>query len=538
MRDRRLGSSLNATDLYCGAGGSSTGISLTGIGILSAANHWERAIETHKQNHPQTRHYIMDIRDADPRQFPYTPLLWASPTCNAHTLSAGRRRQNDGQLSMFEEEQDSLERERATMGDVIRFTEHHRYQAVVVENVVDVKYWRHYDAWLRRMSALGYDYRVSYFNSMFAHPLNGQSDFAPQSRDRWYTVFWRQGNKAPDLDFRPSAYCPKCERDVEAIQVFKKQSFPRGLYDSTGKRGQYFYACPTIHPNSGGRHGIRLDSGRTALFTRVEPYYFAALNCIDFSLPITRIRDRKRPLRLNTIRRIRIGLDKFGSVPLVVRLTRTHHRGNCSWPTEKPMPTQTTRQSLAFVSQMKGEPEYVHFGHAGGRPMPTQTTVGSPALLIVEMYKNGTCRPASDPLQTVTAGGRRSGICVLPGGGFIVNYNGNGKAHGLADPLGTVTNVPRHAFIANMQANNTGTSMAAPLPTVLTGNHKYLVETAVRVEDCYFRMMEPNEVKAAQGFRPDYKIMGNKREQVKQIGGAVSPPVAEMIFTAIKESLN
>ena len=74
---------------------------------------------------------------------------------------------------------------------------------------------------------------------------------------------------------------------------------------------------------------------------------------------------------------------------------------------------------------------------------------------------------------------------------------------------------------------------------MLTGNHKYLARPGnLRVEDCGFRMFEPGECKDAQGFPRSYDVLGNKREQVKQIGGAVSPPVAEFIIAAVRDSLS
>jgi DNA (cytosine-5)-methyltransferase 1 len=36
---------------------------------------------------------------------------------------------------------EAAERSRATMWDVVRFAEHHRYTSVIVENVVDAAKW-------------------------------------------------------------------------------------------------------------------------------------------------------------------------------------------------------------------------------------------------------------------------------------------------------------------------------------------------------------------------------------------------------------
>jgi site-specific DNA-cytosine methylase len=44
---------LPLTDLFCGAGGSSTGaIQVPGVEARLAANHWRLATETHNTSHP------------------------------------------------------------------------------------------------------------------------------------------------------------------------------------------------------------------------------------------------------------------------------------------------------------------------------------------------------------------------------------------------------------------------------------------------------------------------------------------------------
>src|SRR5437667_10212033 len=53
-------------DLFCGAGGSSTGArrALARLGFqmkLVAVNHWNVAIKTHSRNHPEARHYCQDV---------------------------------------------------------------------------------------------------------------------------------------------------------------------------------------------------------------------------------------------------------------------------------------------------------------------------------------------------------------------------------------------------------------------------------------------------------------------------------------------
>lgn len=63
---------LTIADLFCGAGGTSTGAvqAAESLGYrvdLTAVNHWERAVETHSANHPEARHYCASVDSLNPR---------------------------------------------------------------------------------------------------------------------------------------------------------------------------------------------------------------------------------------------------------------------------------------------------------------------------------------------------------------------------------------------------------------------------------------------------------------------------------------
>lgn len=61
---------LNVADLFCGAGGSSTGAARAlgdRLGRLTAVDHWDVAIETHSLNHPEAQHYCSDVYRLAPR---------------------------------------------------------------------------------------------------------------------------------------------------------------------------------------------------------------------------------------------------------------------------------------------------------------------------------------------------------------------------------------------------------------------------------------------------------------------------------------
>ena len=76
---------ITLTDLFAGAGGSSTGaIGVPGVRVILAANHWQLACDVHNANHPDADHLCADISQYDPRRVPRTTLLWASPECTNH----------------------------------------------------------------------------------------------------------------------------------------------------------------------------------------------------------------------------------------------------------------------------------------------------------------------------------------------------------------------------------------------------------------------------------------------------------------------
>lgn len=87
---------LTATDLFCGAGGSSLGAEWAGLELVMAANHWQTAVDVHQAHFPNAGHDVADISQADPRRYPRTDVLLASPECTNHSQARGvsRKRQD------------------------------------------------------------------------------------------------------------------------------------------------------------------------------------------------------------------------------------------------------------------------------------------------------------------------------------------------------------------------------------------------------------------------------------------------------------
>ncbi len=463
---------VTCTDMFCGAGGSTTGAVAAGAEVRLAMNHWTRAIETHATNYPTTEHVLADVSLADPRRYPSTTMLLASPECTNHSLSKGKPRKGLGQDTLWGSAapiDPAEERSRCTMWDPLRFAEHHEYQIVILENVVDARSWRLWDAWLAAWQALDYAWEIVYFNSMFAHPT-------PQSRDRMYCVFYKRTNRKPNLTFTPTAYCPTCEKDQQAVQSWKNPLRPYGKY---GRSGQYVYRCPVCA-------------------SEVVPSYYAAASAIDWNLPVQRIKDRRKPLKPTTLRRIAAGLQRHQELRHVsAQVAQTKQAGDLD---------MASRPPFLMTLSHGGQDEGKHLAPVE-RPFLTQTTRDDMALVtpvLLELLWEYRVKPVTHPLMTVVAEGNHHGLLYPPA--WLLSYYQTGTVAPITEPVGTITTLERHALLTT----DTSASLA--------------------VGEYGFRMLEPHEIQAAMAFSPDYTITGSRRERVRQLGNAVTPPVMHLLM--------
>lgn len=495
---RELG--IEFIDLFCGAGGSSTGLVLAGYRLLLGVNHWPVAVETHADNHGEAEHWCEDIDRTDMRRLLLRRLrgakvLWASPICTEATPAGGssgrRSKRSDGQMAIEElghVEQPGFERTRATFWDVLRAVEV-RYAAgdpflaVVIENVPDVA-WRWELLDLFCLAMLRFRLRMQIMSASSAH-LGDQdgNDPAPQWRNRSYFVFTLESLPEPDLAPRPLAWCPVCEADVAAVQHWKPGT-KRILGQPIGKyRDQYVYICPQQH-------------------AQVEPYVRPASSVIDWSDLGNRIGDRRRPLAKSTMARITAGLEKYPTGRTVITVNHDGHDGRAFPADTAPLPTRSTKIGEGIIVPSGGT--WNETATSTAEPLRTrmanpkgyEALVTPPDALVVEFRRNGAAEPVSAPLATVTSGGNHHGL--------LVPYR-NGSARPADQPMHTLATHDSAAVLAP----------AGPVP--------------VDVDDCTFRMLTPREQLGAQSFPHDYRVHGNKGEQTAQAGNAVSVNAARFI---------
>lgn len=142
-------------------------------------------------------------------------------------------------------------------------------------------------------------------------------------------------------------------------------------------------------------------------------------------------------------------------------------------------------------------------------PLPTLTASTDFALIephLLPQNQGGSLRKVSEPVPTVATAGAIG--LVEP---FLISYYGTGTAYSTADPLDTVTTKDRHALV---------------FPIVEIEGQRYRL-------DIKFRMLQPHELAAAQGFPRDYKFAGNKTKTTKQVGNAVPRHTARSLFLSV-----
>ncbi|HRJ75348.1 MAG TPA: DNA cytosine methyltransferase [Anaerolineales bacterium] len=117
--------------------------------------------------------------------------------------------------------------------------------------------------------------------------------------------------------------------------------------------------------------------------------------------------------------------------------------------------------------------------------------------------------------------------------------------------LGVVSAFLSKAYGGNAKPQNMGVGLHQPTGTITTQDHHALIEAkafleraslvqyldSLKVEDLYYRMLQPKEIGKAMAFRENHIVLGNSKEQTKQYGNAVTPPVMKMLMQRCIASL-
>lgn len=181
---------MKAIDLYAGLGGSTEGAKQAGVDVVWAANHWPVANHTHEANHPETKHTLQDLQQADFRDIPPHTIGMASPACPGHSIARGKDKPHH-------------DASRATAWAPVTCAEIHRQPCWVIENVSRFLKWELYPAWEMAWSRLGY--------TLAPHLLDSADHGIPQNRVRVFIIATRSKS--------PFALCPIRREHVSATTI-------------------------------------------------------------------------------------------------------------------------------------------------------------------------------------------------------------------------------------------------------------------------------------------------------------------------------
>ncbi len=262
-----------AADLWCGGGGTSTGIrkAIKKLGYkleLTAVNHWEIAVATHSKNHPNARHFCKAVDSVNPLELfkdRKLDLLVASPECVHHSRARGGKPRD--------------EQKRADAWDLQRWIEKLYIKNLIVENVREFTDWGPLGADgkpLKSKKGLYFNQFIDYLNILYTvewRILNCADYGDPTTRERFFLIAKRGKNK--------------------------KIVFPEPTHSSrkvlAKKQPDLFDPQKELKP------------------------WVPAREIIDWSLEGKNIFGRKKPLSENTMRRIYAGLRKFSGIDIPER---------------------------------------------------------------------------------------------------------------------------------------------------------------------------------------------------------------------------
>lgn len=532
-------------DLFCGAGGTSTGVEKARFHgnkcakVIACVNHDANAIASHAANHPEAVHYTEDIRTLElspmvvhlkkmRNRYPNAyVVLWASLECTNFSKAKGGMPRDADSRTLAEH--------------LFRYIEAIEPDFIQIENVEEFMSWgdmdenghpiskekgKSYLRWIQNVKRYGYDYQYRILNA---------ADYgAYTSRKRFFGQFARHG-----------------------LPIV----FPVATHSKNGERG---------------------------LFGELKKWK-PVRDVLDFSDEGESIFMRKKPLVEKTLERIYAGLVKFVAgmnqkefAAFIVKYNSMNKNGQYTPPSiDEPCPTVACQNRLGvaqvhFLSkQFSGDPESKNIGVDG--PAGTLTTIDHHALVGAEFlqayYGKGFEADINKPCPTVPTKDRFGKVKPC----FLDMQYGNGTPSSIDAPAPTATTNPKYQlvtaeqatqkwhYLMNPQFTSKGGSIEDPCFTLIARMDKmppYLISTenGIGIEvyetdtpmtkkikefmalyniiDIKMRMLKISELKRIMGFPTDYILKGSQAEQKKYIGNAVEVGMARVLCEALCDRLD
>lgn len=479
-------------DLFAGGGGASTGIErATGRHVDIAINHDPEAVSLHEANHPQTRHFVSDVFEVDPRAVTDgrpVGLLWASPDCKHFSKAKGGKPVS--------------KKVRSLAWVVVKWARLVRPRVIHLENVEEFQTWgplAHdgrpcpqrkgltFRRWVRELQREGY--------AVEWRELRACDYGAPTTRKRLFLIARRDGrpivwpNPTHGAGLKPYRTAAECiDWTIPAPSIFGRA---RPLADNTLRRiarGVMRYVVNSTQP-------FVVRMGHTG--------HGDAGKAHSISEPLSTITSKAEHLL---------------AVPTLVQTGYGERPGQAPRSLDLHAPLGTVvgggqKHALvaAFLAKHYGGNETP--GTALDRPVDTITTVDHHALVassLVKLRGTSSAVPVDEPLHTVSAQGQHHAEVRA----LLIKFYGTDQDPRLDTPLHTITTKDRFGLV------------------VVKGE-------VYEIADIGMRMLDPRELYRAQGFPESYAIDRgadgrplSKAAQVRMCGNSVCPPIAEALVKA------
>lgn len=521
-------------DLFCGAGGTSTGVNAARINgekcadVIACVNHDANAIASHASNHPEALHFTEDIRTLElsplvahtaKKRAEYPDafvVLWASLECTNFSKAKGGQPRDADSRTLAEH--------------LFRYIEAINPDYIQIENVEEFMSWgdmdengkplsmdrgRLYRRWVNNVKKYGYrfEYRI----------LNSADYGAYTSRKRFFGIFAKKG-------------------------------------------------LPIVFPEP-----THSKEPQKTLFSDLKRWK-PVKDVLDLEDEGMSIFARKKALSEKTLERIYAGLVKFvagGKDAFLVKWNSMNRKGIYHAPSiDDPCPVVSTQNRLGVATVQFLSKQY------SGHPESKNTSIEEPAgtitcidhhAFVSAYYGNGHNHTIDEPAPTLTTKDRLSLITSQ----FLDMQYGNGTPASINVPANTVTTNPKFNlvtvkpcksyYLMNPQFASAGGSIDRPCFTLIARMDKmppYLVATetgdiAINVYDTdtpmtikikefmalygivdiKMRMLNINELKRIMGFPDNYVLVGTQADQKKFIGNAVEVNMARVLCEALCRSL-
>ena len=565
-------------DLFCGAGGVTTGIHAAEYRghqlaeVIACVTHDATAIQSHLENHPNVVHYTEDIRTLDLTELTLQVsrlrlnepeaiiCLWASLECtNFSKAKGGLPRDADS---------------RTLASHLFRYIEALDPDMIWIENVEEFMSWgplcengkpisrlhgRDYSRWHKAIQRGGYNYEWRILNAADFGAYTSRKRFFAQFAKPHLKIAWPEQTHAKKLSEVSTVFGEgvgvkkwKPVREVLNLEETGESIFIPGRIKSDKTFERIYHGLLKFVAGGKKAHDtFMLKFNSTGADGNVKH------STVSIENPSPTIDTQNRIRIINPVFLIQ---RKPGNLlqELQSNYLISFHHSDKSVSIEQPLGSLTCKDKKAFISAYYGN------GHNCTNidsPAPTVTTgdrfvIVSPQLIYRDFSNGGSSQTIDSPAGAVQTNPKLNLLTCNP---FLMDTQFTNGCKDINDPAPTQTSSRHHYYLMNPQWFNTSnSSVDAPCFTIIARQDKtpaYLVcaETGLcaieafdtdlphalmikafmvlyGITDIKMRMLQIIELLRIQGFGDNYILKGTKTKQKWMLGNAVEVNQATVLI--------